>query len=236
MEDGLVKVNAGGKEFMVPQNMAEAMTAHNDQFTTQIETLSKSLSDSEALHKQQMADLNTQVSTKIQDMTPVVTTSAEDADAAFFESPTAAMAKMRSELKKEITTEMTETYTQDQSRLSKETKAAELEKEFWVDFYKENTDLKGQELIVQGITARDSEKIKDDPLDKIRTHIADETRKYFLSINPNYKAPTIHTENPSNADLTPEDTPETVKVVTLSDQLRTKQKTRANAKFTLKQA
>lgn len=232
-EDGLVKVTTNGKDFMVPKNMAEAMNAQSEQFTTQVSTMNKALSDNEAQHQQQLTDLNTQFATKIQDMAPVVP-AVDNFETSFYEDPKAAFDTLRDEVKQEIAAskkEMTETYTQDQIRLSTEAQTVQVEKDFWAGFYKEQPDLKGHEMIVKGIMARDNDTFTGKSLDEIGIHLADETRKYFMSINPNYKSPDIHTENPSNIGQPAVLAESEEKVVTLSQQLRSRAKARANAKL-----
>lgn len=103
---------------------------------------------------------------------PVKKAEEYDYETQLFVNPKEAIARMKAEMRADIMGEVTAAYTN-----------AETKKDFWSGFYSTNTDLAGEKMIVDAVTARDWNKLKDLPMADAGKKIAEAAKKELMRLS-----------------------------------------------------
>lgn len=88
-----------------------------------------------------------------------------DYEEMLFSNPNEAVKRIKDDLRREISGELTRSYQKDQS-----------EKTFWTEFYKENADLKDDDDLVKAILSKNMADLGDLPVKKASERLAELTR------------------------------------------------------------
>ena len=155
-EPKLVAVKLSGREFNLPEDVAQALQAREQEFGQKLSEHSNELGE---LRKFRQSVQQTVIPPQDQK---------RDLGTLLFENPNEALGRLRQEIKEEMRME----YGRDQS-----------EQKFWQGLYRKHDDLEGEETLIRAVMQQHWGDLQALPVGDAQDKIADMTRSEILRIS-----------------------------------------------------
>ena len=165
----MTKMKIGDQEFMVPENMKNAIEAQNASIRAEMESQMNVI-------KQESAQANQSILDQVNAMKPAEPAESLEDDG-FWDNPT----KFIQDQISNATQSVAQKVEQDLTSKYQAEKAEEL---FWKEFYADNKDLKGYEFFVESVGKRDIQELSQMTTENAKKELADRVRKEMLKLTP----------------------------------------------------
>jgi len=170
-EPQLQRVKIGSREFDLTPEVAEAIAAREQEFVKQAGQVTDAIKSlREAGRQPARAQQTSQV------VSPDDIFSGLDLDTDLYSDPKKVLGQFADRLSQRITTQLTGAY-----------QARETEKTFWDTFYKENSDLVGDEMIVNAVLSANYNTLKDVKAGEAKNQLAELVRAETIRISKKIK-------------------------------------------------
>jgi len=212
------EITIGGKKFVVNQQMAEAIRSEQDNFQGSNIQFQREL-------KERLDRLEGQLSKPA--AKPADTT---DDKVDFWENPERYFKALQDNIDKRIEERVSGVRDELTSSYQQEKKL----EQFWIDFYKENKDLKDDDFIVKSVLQRDYAELSTIPLDQAQQKLAARSRdvllKYTKAESPKPEDKVVVEGGPAAASKKPASGTDEPKILSLTDIVKQRREAKRKAR------